>query len=412
MPDPAGAGAGPAGKGNGMHWLNSGGMASAETQAPIPVFDVHLSEKHVEAVAETLRSGWLTMGPRIQQFEAEFAEHLGVPHAIAVSSCTSALHLAYLAAGIGPGDEVIVPGITFVASAAAVRYCGGTPVLAEIAGQHDLGLDPEDVATRIGPRTKAVCAVHYGGYAAPLEPLRELCEERGLALIEDAAHSPEATPVGSDRKLGTFGLAGTFSFFSNKILSCGEGGLLATSDDGVAELARSRRSHAMTSGTWDRHRGHAMGYDVVEVGYNYRMDEPRAALLSARLTDLGEDIAQRRAVTHRYRELLGQLEGIVLPYEDQEVDVSSCYVMPVMLEDPGLRDPVRKLLSEKHKVQTSVLYPSINEFTAYGAGEAELPRCELAARTQLTLPLYPHLGEERLVRVVEALRESLAEASA
>jgi dTDP-4-amino-4,6-dideoxygalactose transaminase len=154
-----------------------------------------------------------------------------------------------------------------------------------------------------------------------------------------------------------------------------------------------------------------MGYDVMNVGYNYRMDEPRAALLSARLPDLGEDIAQRRALTHRYRELLGEIDGLVLPYKDEEVDVSSCYVMPVMLENPDLRDPVRKLLSENHKVQTSVLYPSINEFTAYGAGETQLPRCELAARTQLTLPLYPHLGEERLMRVVGALRESLAEAA-
>jgi dTDP-4-amino-4,6-dideoxygalactose transaminase len=289
-------------------------MDSSAASEPIPVFDVRLEESHVEAVAATLRSGWLTMGPRIQEFEAEFAEHLGTPHAVAVSSCTSALHLAYLAAGVGPGDEVIVPGITFVASAAAVRYCGGTPVLAEIAGQGDLGLDPADVEARIGPRTKAVCAVHYGGYAAPLGPLQEICDRHGLALIEDAAHSPEAVqPGGLEGKLGTFGLAGTFSFFSNKILSCGEGGLLATADDDVAELARSRRSHAMTTGTWDRHRGHALGYDVVEVGYNYRMDEPRAALLSARLPDLAADIAARRQLTHRYRELLGEVEGLVLP---------------------------------------------------------------------------------------------------
>jgi dTDP-4-amino-4,6-dideoxygalactose transaminase len=388
-------------------------MPAKDPAEPISVFDVRLEEAHVEAVAETLRSGWLTMGPRIKDFEAEFAAHLGIPHAIAVSSCTSALHLAYLAAGIGPGDEVIVPGITFVASAAAVRYCGGTPVLAEIRGQEDLGLDPEDVAARIGPRTKAVCAVHYGGYAAPLGPLQELCDEHGLALIEDAAHSPEAVrPDGVEGKLGTFGLAGTFSFFSNKILSCGEGGLLATADEEVAELARSRRSHAMTSGTWDRHRGHALGYDVVDVGYNYRLDEPRAALLSARLTGLEADIATRRRLTHRYRELLREVDGLVLPYADAEVDASSCYVMPVMLEDEGLRDPVRKLLSENHKVQTSVLYPSISEFAAYGAGEAKLPRCERAARSQLTLPLYPHLGEERLLRVVEALRASLAEAAA
>ncbi len=378
----------------------------------IPVFDVQLSESQVEAVAETLRSGWLTMGPRIEAFEAEFGAHLGVEHAVATSSCTAALHLAYLAAGIGPGDEVIVPGITFIASAAAVRYCGGTPVLAEVAGQEDLGIDPVDVEARVTDRTKAICAVHYGGYAAPLEALGAICEKRGLALIEDAAHSPDATLPGSERKLGTHGLAGTFSFFSNKILSCGEGGLLATDDAGVAELARSLRSHAMTSGTWDRHRGHAMGYDVVDVGYNYRLDEPRAALLSARLPDLGADIEERRRLSRRYRELLAGVEGIVVPYGDDQVGASSCYVMPVMLEDAELRDQVRRLLSERHGVQTSVLYPSINQFTAYGRGEQSLPRCERVASTQLSLPLYPHLGDERLDRVVGALGEAIAEAPA
>jgi dTDP-4-amino-4,6-dideoxygalactose transaminase len=384
-------------------------MAPTEATEKIPVFDVQLSESHVEAVAETLRSGWLTMGPRIEEFEAEFAAHLGCEHAIAVNSCTAALHLAYLAAGIGPGDEAIVPGITFVASAAAVRYCGGTPVLAEVIGQGDLSLDPDDVEARITPRTKAVCAVHYGGYAAPLEQLSELCDRHGLVLIEDAAHSPDATVPGSERKLGTYGQSGTFSFFSNKILSCGEGGLLATDDDRVAELARSRRSHAMTSGTWDRHRGHAMSYDVVDVGYNYRLDEPRAALLSARLPDLAADVAERRRLTHRYRELLDGIEGVTVPYDAKQVDASSCYVMPAMLQSVEQRDAVRKLLSERHAVQTSVLYPSINEFAAYGAGADELPRCETVARTQLTLPLYPHLGDERLQRVVEALRNSLTE---
>ena len=380
---------------------------------PIPVFDVRLGEHEVEAAAETLRSGWLTMGPRTQDFEREYADYLGVPHAVAVSSCTAALHLAYLAAGVGPGDEVIVPGITFVATAAAARYCGATPVLAEVLGQHDLSLDPDDVAARITDRTKAVVPVHYGGYAAPMEPLRQLCEEHGLALIEDAAHSPDATEVGGERKLGTIGLAGAFSFFSNKIFSCGEGGLVATADDEVAELAKSRRSHAMTSGTWDRHKGHALGYDVVGVGYNYRMDEPRAALLSARLPGLAADIAQRREVTRRYRELLAGMPELELPYSDDQVGASSCYVMPVMLRDEELRDPLRRLLSERFKIQTTMLYPSINEFTAYrGDGQGELPRCERVARTQLTIPLYPHLGEERQDRVVASLREALEELAA
>jgi dTDP-4-amino-4,6-dideoxygalactose transaminase len=223
----------------------------------IPVFDVRLEDDHVAAVERTLRSGWLTMGPRTKEFEEAFAEHLGARHALSLSSCTAALHLAYLAAGVEPGDEVVVPANTFVATAAAARYCGATPVLAEVVGQHDLGLDPEDVEARITPRTKAVCVVHFGGYPAAVERLRDLCDERRVSLIEDSAHHPIAGPSG---------LAGCFSFFSNKILSCGEGGLLATDDDEVAELVRNRRSHAMTSGTWDRHRGHAAGYDVTALG--------------------------------------------------------------------------------------------------------------------------------------------------
>ncbi len=374
---------------------------SSDGERLIPLFDVRLGDEQVEAVAETLRSGWLTMGPRTKEFEEVFAEHLGTRHALALSSCTAALHLAYLAAGVGPGDEVVVPAITFVASAAAVRYCGGTPVLAEIVGQHDLGLDPEDVERRITDRTKAVCAVHYAGYAADLKRLRAVCEARGVALIEDSAHHP---------LLGPSGQSACFSFFSNKVLSCGEGGLLATDDDEIAETVRSLRSHAMTSGTWDRHRGHSAGYDVVGLGYNYRLDEPRAALLTARLAGLGDDVAARRRLVHRYRERLAELPGVTVPYTDDEVDASSCYVMPVMVDQPELRDPLREFMLQERQVQTSILYPAIHEFTAYAGTDAKrLPRSELAARTELTLPLYPHLGEEDQDRVVSALADGLRE---
>jgi dTDP-4-amino-4,6-dideoxygalactose transaminase len=356
-------------------------------------------------VADTLRSGWLTMGPRTAEFEAAFAERLGVPHAIALSSATAALHLAYRAAGVTDGDEVIVPAITFVASAAAARYCNAEPVLADVVGDRDFGLDPADVEARITSRTKAVCVVHYGGYPAAAEVLRELCDAHGIALIEDAAHAPLAHARPGGPALGTIGLAGCFSFFSNKVLSCGEGGLLATADDEVAALARRWRSHAMTSGTWDRHRGHASAYDVVDVGYNYRLDEPRAALLLARLGGLDAAVERRRELTRRYRALLADVAGVTVPYADADVDLSSCYVMPVLV-DAADRDAVRAAMLERHGVQTSVLYPAIHEFTAYDA-PTPLPRSERVARAELTLPLYPHLSEEAQDLVVDALRAAL-----
>jgi dTDP-4-amino-4,6-dideoxygalactose transaminase len=381
-------------------------MAATGTLPELPLFDLRLEEQDLEAVAQTLRSGWLTLGPRTAAFEEAFAAQLGARHAIALSSCTAALHLAYLAAGVGPGDEVIVPSFTFVATAAAALYCGATPVFAEIVSRKTPSLDPEDVARRITPRTRAVCVVHYAGYPAAAGRLRELCDAHGIALIEDVAHAPSATLAG--RKLGTWGLAGAFSFFSNKVLSVGEGGLLCTDSDEVAAFARSRRSHGMTSSTWDRHSGHADTYDVVALGYNYRLDEARAALLLSRLQRLEGDIARRRELALRYRELLSLLEGIIVPFEDAEVASSSCYVMPIMLEQDGLQGRVSARLREQG-IQTSILYPSIHRFSAYRERfpDVSLPITELASRTELTLPFYPHMTHEDQDRVLTALAEAL-----
>jgi dTDP-4-amino-4,6-dideoxygalactose transaminase len=382
-------------------------LATTETFPDLPLFDLRLQAQDLEAVAQTLRSGWLTMGPRTAAFEEAFAAQLGARHAVAVSSCTAALHLAYLAAGVGPGDEVVVPAFTFVASAAAVLYCGATPVFAEIVSRECPSLDPEDVARRLTPRTRAVCAVHYAGYPAAADRLRELCDAHGLALIEDAAHAPSATLAG--RKLGTWGLAGTFSFFSNKVLSIGEGGLLCTDDDDVAAFARARRSHAMTSGTWDRHRGRTDTYDVGGLGYNYRLDEPRAALLLSRLERMEQEIARRRELTLRYRALLAGVAGVLVPFADADVADSSCYVLPVMLERDGLQAQVSARLRERG-IQTSIFYPAIHRFSAYRARypDVSLPRTELAARTELTLPLYPHMTDADQDRVAGALAEALA----
>jgi len=384
-------------------------MAGTETSpSGVPLYDLRLEPEDVRAVMEVLESGWLTLGPRTHEFETAFASHLGVRHAVAVSSCTAALHLAYLAAGVGPGDEVIVPSLTFAATAAAVIYCGGTPVFADILGPHDFGLDPDDVEHRIGPRTKAVCAVHFAGYPAAVDRLRALCDAHGLALIEDAAHAPSADFEG--RKLGAWGRAGAFSFFSNKVLSCGEGGLLATDDDDVAALARSLRSHGMISGTRSGQTGETDSYDVVGLGFNYRLDEPRSALLLSRLARLGPEIERRRELTRAYRGKLAGMRHALLPYDDADVGRSSCYVMPILVDDDGRRDAVRRRLRDEHGIQTSVLYPAVHEFTAYRSrfGEHRLPHSERVARTEITIPLFAHLDEVTQDRVVGALDEVLA----
>ncbi len=382
-------------------------MALAGTFPAVPLFDLKLEPQDLEAVAETLRSGWLTLGPRTSEFEEAFAGQLGARHAIALSSCTAALHLAYLAAGAGPGDEVIVPSLTFVATAAAVLYCGATPVFADIISRDSPSLDPDDVERRITPRTKAVCVVHYAGYAAAADGLRELCDAHGLALIEDVAHAPSAMLGG--RKLGTWGLAGAFSFFSNKVLSVGEGGLLCTDDDEVAALARSRRSHSMTTGTPGPRGGRSDTYDVTSLGFNYRLDEPRAALLLSRLGRLESDISLLRQLTLRYREQLTGVDGLIVPFEGRDVASSSCHLMPVMIERGGRRAKVIAQLRERG-IQTSIHYPSIHQFTAYRERfpDVSLPISELASRSQLTLPLYPHMTRADQDRVITALAEALA----
>jgi dTDP-4-amino-4,6-dideoxygalactose transaminase len=349
------------------------------------------------------------MGPRTAEFEAAFAEHLGAKHVLAVSSCTAALHLACIAAGVGPGDEVIVPSMTFVATANAVRYCGARPVFADLISARDFGLDPDHVESLIGERTKAVIPVHYAGYAVEIELLEEICARRGVALIEDAAHSPDA--VSRDgRMLGTIGVSGCFSFFPNKVLAVGEGGALATDSDEVADLVRRLRSQGMTATTLDRHLGHAMDYDVAELGFNYRFDDIRAALVMPRLRRLHGEIERRRQLVHRYRELLADVDGIDLPYKHHEVDRSSCYLMGVQV-DPAIRHAFRTRLMDEHGIQTTV-YPAVHLLGSYMRtyGELSLPNTEQVASTLCSIPLFPHLTDAQQGAVVEAVAESVAAA--
>lgn len=374
----------------------------------IPLTDLVIREEDIAAVRDCLASGWVTMGPRAQEFEAAIAELCRVPHAVAVSSGTAALHLALLAAGVREGDEVLVPAMTFVAGAAAVRYCGGTPVFVESCGEHDLNLDPDDAERHIGPLTRAVLATHWLGYACDLAALERLCREHGLLLIEDCAQSITARAA-DGRMTGTAGTAGCLSFFSKKQLCVGEGGMVVTADEQLADRVRLLRSHAMTSVTWDRHRGYAETYDVVDVGFNFRIDEMRSALGLSRLRRLEQDVDRRRALVRRYRERLAACPQITIPWDEQQVERASHFGFAILLETAAERDRVAGELAAQ-KVQTTS-YPSLTQLSAY-TGFAACPRTEQLAARHLLLPLAATYDERTVDDVAARLTGILAAGTA
>lgn len=374
----------------------------------LPLTDLQLSEDDIAAFLGVLESGWLTMGPRTREFELSFAERFAVPHAVAVSSGTAALHLALLGAGLGEGDEVLVPATTFVAGAAAVRYTGARPVLVDSIGLEDPNLDPTEAERLIGPRTRAVLATHWLGYACDLGALERLCREHGLILLEDCAHSITARD-GVGRLTGTVGLAGCFSFFSKKQLAVGEGGMILTADEALAAKARSLRSHAMTSMTWDRHRGHAESYDVVDVGFNFRLDEPRASLGLSRLPRLDADVARRREQVRRYRSRLRGADGVTIPWSDEDVERASHFGFAILLDTPEERDRIAREL-DRRGIQTT-RYPALTSLSGYH-DHSPCPRAEALAARHLLLPLSSTYGEAEVDLVLSHLTQLLAAGAA
>ena len=376
----------------------------------VQLFKLNYDQREADAVADVIRSGWLTMGERTVAFEREFAAYLGADaKAAAVSNGTAALHLALLAIGIGAGDEVIVPAQTFVADINVVMLVGAKPVMADCTSFDDWNMDPADIERKITDKTKAVMIVHYAGVPCDMDAIVALCERRGLKLIEDCAHAPGARYKG--RSVGTFGDIGCWSFFTNKNLSVGEGGMVTTRSDELDRDMRYLRSHGMTTLTLDRHKGRAVTYDVVRPGLNYRIDEIRAALGLVQLAKLdGANIARKRIVEAYRRELAG-LAGISLPFPDREDRVSSCHIFPTLLAEGIERLEVVESLKAEG-IQSSIHYPAIHHFSAYSWMElGATPIADEVARRELTLPLYPDMAEADVRMVTDALRNALAKAA-
>jgi len=369
----------------------------------VPLADVVVSEEDIAIVADVYRSGWLSMGPETEALERDFAAYAGARHALAVTNGTAALHLICAAAGVGPEDEVVVPSLTFVATVNAIAYTGATPVFADVVGVTEPWLDPEAVAAVAGERTRAIMTMTYGGHPGRTAALADLARERGLTLLEDAAHAAGSRAEG--RHLGTFGLAGAFSFFSNKNLAVGEGGMVVTDDDDAAARMRLLRSHGMTTLTWERHRGHASGYDVVDLGFNYRIDEPRAALARCRLRRLDAENASRAALDARYRELLAGVGGLTAALGPEPGAQLSHHLFTVVLDEGVDRAAFRERLASRG-IQTSVHYPPAHRFSTYAAG-AELPVTDDYGARAVTLPMFATMTTQQQDEVVDAVRAAL-----
>jgi len=368
-----------------------------------------LTERDVEAATRVLRSGWLTTGPAVPAFEREFAAAVGAAHCVAVSSCTAALHLAYRTIPLEPGDEVIVPALTFSATAAAAIAAGGRPVIADVGD--DLNVDPADFEARLGPKTRGVTVVHMGGLPCDMKTLEEMCRANNLSLVQDCAHAVGATYEGES--LGGRGFAACYSFHAVKQIAAGEGGAITTNDDAVAAQARLLRNHCLTTSASDRH-GSAAGYryDISGPGYNYRLPDVSAAIAQSQLAHLAEDDARRQELAAGYdAAFVGRDDLEIIPTPANVKHGRHLYIIKLKLEALAAdRDAVFRALRAEN-VGVNVHYIPLHYHSYYrdelGCKPGDFPRAEALFERILSLPLFAAMTDGDAADVVAAVDKVL-----
>lgn len=343
------------------------------------------------AVSEVIQREWLTMGSTSAEFELQFAKYIEHEQVgTFVSSATAGMHLILMALGVGLGDEIIVPALTFVSDANVVRQLGARPVFADSESLSNLNVSEDDIIKKITSRTKAIVVVHFAGHPQKLDVLARVAKERNIPIIEDCAHAPGASI--SDLKCGTIGDFSFFSFFSNKNLSTGEGGMVFAKDPEMSGKIRLMRSHGMTAVTIDRHEGRTSSYDVVFTGLNYRADEIRAALGLEQLKKLPMGNLKRKLLFERYVENFKK-SSVGVPFTEREpVYVSAYHIMPIILPNYVVRDEIMMKLKNEG-IQTSIHYPSFKRFSVYAdlLNACQIPVADEICQRELTLPLHPRM---------------------
>jgi len=364
-----------------------------------------IGEEEIAEVAESLRSGWMTTGPKVKQFEADFAAYLGVKHAIAVNSCTAALHTSLAALDVGPDDEVIVPTLTFCATANVVMHLGATPVIVDV--DEDLHISTEAVRRAITPRTKAIIPVHYGGQACALKEILDLGDRYGIPIVEDAAHAAGAEYAGA--RIGTHGRAVCFSFYAIKNMTTGEGGMITTNDDDLAQRLRLLSLHGMSRDAWKRYtEAGSWYYEVIEPGYKYNMTDVQAALGIHQLRRLDGFIRRRQEIAARYDGALSEIPEVLLPPRLSGGN-HTFHVYPIRLQVELLDLNRAEFIDElrARNIGASVHFIPLHRHPyyrdRYGYRPGQFPIAEESYRGLLSLPLYPKMTDQDVKDVIEAV---------
>jgi perosamine synthetase len=374
----------------------------------VPFHVAAVGEEEVQAAAEVIRSGWLTMGQKTFEFERRFAEYLGVRHAIAVASCTAALHLALEALGISPGDEVMVPTTTFTASGEVVCYLGARPVLVDVLPE-SMNIDPRDAARKITAKTKAIIPVHLAGLPCEMDEIRELASTHNLRVVEDAAHALPASYHGTP--IGALSDATAFSFYATKTLTTGEGGMITTNDDKLAERMRVMRLHGIERDAWKRYSGDGSWfYRVLDAGYKYNMTDIQAAIGLVQLQKCDDLCAARRAIAERYTTTFANVPSLEVPHDLADRTTSWHLYILRLRTDKLTIDRDRFIVELKHRgIGTSVhfiplhLHPFYQ--TKFGYKPGDLPIADAQYHRALSLPIFPTMSGDAINSVIAAVSE-------